>query len=168
MLYKVPSWDNLILYEVMTERRRLRMHVYTIVYKAPWWVQKWSTLTVALIFFAGFLAISCSSFYSATRHEETQDSAAKLLELIADGNVSNIGENDEEDATCELTESCVAAEHTDIVEDEDAVGEEAQTLGEMEDSAVSKTVRWQKKISHRHWILRSLEKGPSPKRKGTL
>ncbi|KAH7937670.1 hypothetical protein HPB49_014397 [Dermacentor silvarum] len=40
-----------------------------------------------------------------------------------------------------------SAELTNLVEDEDAVVvvEEAQTSGEMEDSAVSKTVRWQKK-----------------------
>lgn len=87
---------------------------------------------------SGFLAIPCSAFYSAKRHEKTQESAEKLLQLIADGNPSDIGESDKEDATFELTESCVAAEFTDPLEDEDAIEVETQTSGEMEGSAVSK------------------------------
>lgn len=91
------------------------------------------------------MSIPSSSFYSAKKHEKTQESAERLLELIADGNVSDIGESDEEDTTCELTESVVAPELADIVDDEDAVEEGARNSGEIEDSAVSKTVPWKKR-----------------------
>lgn len=70
------------------------------------------TLLSSLQVFYPFLL---PSFYSARKHEKTQESAERLLELIADGNISDIGESDE-DATCELTEPAVRAELTDVLE----------------------------------------------------
>ncbi|XP_075535569.1 uncharacterized protein LOC142571180 [Dermacentor variabilis] len=75
---------------------------------------------------SGFLAIPCSSFYNVKKHEKTQKSIERLLELIADGNISDVGESDEEDATCEATDACVAAAFTNLAEEEGVAAGQTQ------------------------------------------
>ncbi|KAH6947933.1 hypothetical protein HPB50_022109 [Hyalomma asiaticum] len=82
---------------------------------------------------SGFLPIPWSSFYSVKKHVKTQEPAERLLELIADGNVSDIGGSDEEDAALEVTDACVSADFTAVAEDEDAAEEETRAAEEIDD-----------------------------------
>ncbi|XP_075533432.1 uncharacterized protein LOC142566370 [Dermacentor variabilis] len=46
---------------------------------------------------AGFMGLPCASFYKPKLHHTTKETADRLLEKIASGNVSDISESDDED-----------------------------------------------------------------------
>lgn len=54
-------------------------------------------LMFRIMTFSGFLEVPCTSFYKAKPHAATKESADRLLEKIASGNTSDVGESDDED-----------------------------------------------------------------------
>ncbi|KAM7282123.1 piggyBac transposable element-derived protein 3 [Ixodes scapularis] len=93
---------------------------------------------------AGFLTLPCSSFYARKSHEKTGESAGRLLERIANGDVSDVGESDEEDDTFE-TNACQTPEQAYDLENEEAAVEDANEDEESTPDVPCTSVIWKKK-----------------------
>ncbi|KAG0424948.1 hypothetical protein HPB47_027873, partial [Ixodes persulcatus] len=77
-------------------------------------------------------------------HEKTGESAGRLLERIVNGDVSDVGESDEEDDTFE-TNACQKPEQANDVENEEAAGEDANEDEESTADVPCTSVTWKKK-----------------------
>ncbi|KAH8020993.1 hypothetical protein HPB51_011360 [Rhipicephalus microplus] len=92
-----------------------------------------------------FIGLPCATFYKAKSHHATKETADRLLEKIASGNVSDIGESDDED---DIPHEDVPRENCDTpssTKGED--GGDRSPLKEIRvEDNVPKNFQWKKKV----------------------
>ncbi|KAH6948602.1 hypothetical protein HPB50_025223 [Hyalomma asiaticum] len=92
-----------------------------------------------------FIGLPCATFYKAKSHHATKETADRLLEKIASGNVSDIGEIDDED---DIPQEDVPRENRDMPSSSKGEdGDDRSPLKEihLEDN-VPKNFQWKKKV----------------------
>lgn len=95
------------------------------------------------------LAEPCTTFYKKKCHQTTRQSAKKLLQIIGAGEVSDVGENDDNDDDALKEEGARAELASDVPIDApngEHVPQEVATEYDGVAENVKKNLKWKKKI----------------------